>query len=183
MSRRRGRKKEGAEKRDHRALSAEEVWTRTALGLAMGVGGGVAFGHAWATKYAISWWVGVLSIVAGILLVLSGVSAARRGREEEREEAVPLRHLDPREPVVPLLGALLVYRYRMLTQEQLSRALEEQLRDDRRKRRLGEILLELEMVTEEQLAEVLEQQRLYLGQMGGLAPEPDGVGAGGAGSG
>ena len=144
----------------------------------------MAFGHAWVARHAIWWWVGVLSVLAGVLLVLSAVSATRRGREQAREkEVVPLRHLDEREPVVPLLGALLVYRYRMLTQEQLSRALEEQLRDDRQKRRLGEILLEMEMVTEEQLEEVLEQQRLYLGQMGGLAPEPEGVGAGGAGSG
>ncbi len=181
MSRREG---EDAEKEGHRALSAEEIWVRTALGLLMGVGGGVAFGHAWAARYAISWWVGVLSVLAGVLLVLSAVRATRRDQEEARkEEAVPLRYPDAREPMVPLLGALLVYRYRILTQEQLSRALEEQLRDSTQKRRLGEILLKLGMVTEEQLEEVLEQQRLYLGRTGGMAPEPEGVGAGAAGSG
>jgi len=186
MGRGNRRKRKGAEKGDregqHRELSALSVWGRTALGLAMGVGGGVAFGHAWVAKYAISWWVGVLSVLGGVLLVLSAVSATRRDQERAKaERPVPLRYLDEREPVVPLLGALLVYKYRMLTQEQLSRALEEQFRSSVEKRRLGEILVEMGMVTEEQLGQVLEHQRLYLGQAGRL--EPEGVGAGGAGSG
>lgn len=186
MSRQSRRKRKGVEEGvragQHRELSAQSAWGRTALGLVMGVGGGVAFGHAWVARYAISWWVGVLSVLAGVLLVLSAVSATRRSGEQARdEEAVPLRYLEQREPVVPLLGALLVYKYRMLTQEQLSRALEEQFRSSVEKRRLGEILLEMEMVTEEQLETVLEHQRLYLGQAGRM--EPEGVGAGGAGSG
>jgi len=183
MSRRKRKGVEtGGREEQHKELSAQSAWGRTAFGLAMGVGGGVAFGHAWVARYAISWWVGALSVLAGVLLVLSAVSATRRSGEQARvEKAVPLRYLEQREPVVPLLGALLVYKYRMLTQEQLSRALEEQFRSSAEKRRLGEILLEMEMVTEEQLETVLEHQRLYLGQA--VRMEPEGVGAGGAGSG
>jgi hypothetical protein len=180
MSHRGRRKRKGADEGRQEGLSASAAWGRTALGLVMGVGGGVAFGHAWAARYAISWWVGVLSVLAGVLLVLSAVSATRRSGEQARDEqAVPLRYLEQREPVVPLLGALLVYKYRMLTQEQLSRALEEQFREGERKRRLGEILLEMGMVTVEQLEEVLEHQRFYLG----LTREMQAVGAGAGGAG
>jgi len=185
MGRGNRRKRKGTEKGDregqHRELSALSVWGRTGLGMAMGVGGGAAFGHAWVAESPISWWVGVLSVLAGVLLVLSAVSATRRSEQQERRgKPYQLAYPDEREPVVPLLGALLVYKYRVLTQEQLSRALEEQFRNSTQKRRLGEILLEMGMVTEEQLEEVLEHQRLYLGRAG--RTEPEGVGAGGAGS-
>ncbi|UCC69524.1 MAG: hypothetical protein JSV79_06360, partial [Armatimonadota bacterium] len=137
------------------------IWTRTAVGLVLAVGGGLAFGHALGEGQALLWWVGGLIELAGVMLVLSAIYKTRaKPREAGEEYALGLR--DEGEPVVPLLGALLVYKCRVLTQEQLSRALEEQLGDDRRKRRLGEILLEMGMVTESQLAEALEQQRLYV---------------------
>jgi len=165
----RGRRTSGSmarEEEEHKErLSARAVWGRTGLGLVMGVGGGTAFGHAWAKSYALSWWIGSLSVLAGVLLVLSTVRASSRAAREAQEEGLGVRPgqlWGEREPLVPLLGALLVYKYQALTQEQLARALEEQLREDRRSRRLGEILLEMQMVTESQLAEALDHQRLYV---------------------
>jgi len=164
--RKRGDRRRGREERAE-GISRRAIWARTVAGLAMAAGGGISFGQAWAKAYGLSWWLGALFLLGGVLLVLSTIHAsAQTGKKQV--EAVPLRELrellDEREPLVPLLGALLVYKYRVLSQEQLNRALERQLSDHRRKRRLGEILLEMEVVTESQLKKALSHQGVYVRQ-------------------
>ena len=61
--------------------------------------------------------------------------------------------------LVPLLGALLVYRYQVLSEEQLQRALEQQRREGPDRRLLGEILLDMGLVTAPQLQTALEYQQ------------------------
>jgi hypothetical protein len=61
--------------------------------------------------------------------------------------------------LVPLLGALLVYRYQALTEEQLQRALEQQRSEGPNRRLLGEILLDMSLVTERQLETALAYQQ------------------------
>ena len=68
-----------------------------------------------------------------------------------------------REPVVPLLGAVLLYKYQRITQRQLNEALEQQRKETGpNRRRLGEILLATGAITRRQLEEALEHQRVFV---------------------
>jgi len=134
------------------------VWGRILVGLTLATVGGVAFGHAWTSQGTPMWWVGAITLLTGLLLVLSGIYVRSRPRGAVPEVGVRGEPTDTGEPVVPLLGAILVYQFRWVTQQQLNKALEQQRSEGRDKRRIGEILLELEMITEAQLQEALARQ-------------------------
>ena len=138
------------------------VWGRVAAGLTLAALGGVVFGHAWTRDYAPLWWVGAMTVLAGALLVLSGLYARSRPSDLKPRTAVRGDAFHEQEPLVPLLGALLVYKYQWVTQEQLSQALAQQHAEKEKKRRLGEILVALGAVTEPQLEEALAHQRSVL---------------------
>jgi hypothetical protein len=134
------------------------VWGRVVVGLTLAATAGIAFGHAWTNQYAPLWVVGAISLLTGVLLVLSGLYARSRPVEAPPAELVAPPVGEKRhEPVVPLLGALLVYKYRIITQQQLSNALEQQHKQ--RGRLLGEILLQNGWVTEQQLQTALAYQQ------------------------
>jgi hypothetical protein len=65
---------------------------------------------------------------------------------------------EAKEPSMPLLGALLVYKYQLITHRQLREALEEQRKTVPR-RRLGEILVLKGLITVRELEEVLSFQQ------------------------
>ena len=56
-----------------------------------------------------------------------------------------------------LLGELLVYRYRLITSQQRTQALEQQ-RESNRGRYLGEILMDMGLISQSDLHEVLNYQ-------------------------
>ncbi len=134
------------------------VWGRVAVGLMLATVGGVAFGYAWTAEETPLWWVGAISLLTGALLVLSGFYArsypsgldATTPTEESKEEV---------ERLVPLLGALLLYKYRWITQQQLNQALNKQKEEGEGKRRLGEILVDMGALTTQQLEEALQYQK------------------------
>lgn len=130
------------------------VWGRVVVGLGLAGVSGVAFGHAWSRDETSFWWVGGISLLTGILLVLSACYARSEAVALPKEVVAQAQHYGP-EPLVPLLGALLVYKYQAITQEQLAKALAEQRRS---RRLLGEILLSMGVVNPAQLAEALEYQ-------------------------
>lgn len=134
------------------------VWARVVVGLGLAAIGGVAFGHAWTNDRGPMWWVSGITLLSGILLLLSGLYA--RSHPPGVKADVVFRDEPPeqQEAVVPLLGALLVYKYHLITQEQLNEALEEQRGSSRR---IGEILLEKGLITESELKRALEYQRSY----------------------
>ncbi|MBN1459101.1 MAG: hypothetical protein JXA57_06165 [Armatimonadetes bacterium] len=134
------------------------VWGLIVVGLALATVGGVAFGHAWTNEGTPMWWVGAITLLTGLLLVLSGLYMRSHPRGVAPEVGVRGEPTDTGEPVVPLLGAILVYQFRWVTQQQLNRALEQQRSEGRDKRRIGEILLDLEMITQAQLQEALDRQ-------------------------
>ena len=98
---------------------------------------------------------GAATAVAGALLSFSGVQALYRNILELRA-ARPFG----REPAIPKLGALLVYRYDALTEEQLELALKKQREDPEEERRLGEILIDMGLISEAQLQEALAHQAM-----------------------
>ncbi len=142
-------------------VGAIVVWGRVLVGLALATVGGVAFGHAWTHESAPLWWVGAITLLVGILLVLSGWYARAHPRGITPEVALREETAEGREPLVPLLGAVLLYKYQRITQQQLNEALGKQ-RKEKHKRRVGEILLAMKAVTRSQLQEALEYQQSFL---------------------
>ena len=80
-------------------------------------------------------------------------------RTRQQEAIVPDSIPARAEPFVPMLGALLVYKYQALTEEQLEHALEQQRKEGKNRRRLGEILLDMGLVSSAELRKALEYQR------------------------
>ncbi len=139
------------------------IWGRVLLGLILAMVGGTAFGHAWTREYAPFWWVGAITLLTGILLVLSGLYARTRPPGTTPEVLMREELAEGREPVVPLLGAVLLYKYQRITQRQLNEALEQQRKETgENRRRLGEILLAMGAITRRQLDEALEHQRVFV---------------------
>ncbi len=135
---------------------------RIAVGLGLTVVAGLVLGRAWTAHYIVWWCAGGISLALGLLLVVSGIYAIyprrRRSKAVETEmEDAPAEH----DPTMPMLGALLVYKYQVVTEGQLQRALDQQRRD-RRKPRLGDVLVEMELVTKRQLDKALEDQQQHL---------------------
>jgi len=148
----------GAEGRQPSALWVAVVWFRVVSGLCLATVGGVAFGHAW-TNESLPWWgVGGITLLVGLLLVLSGLYARSRPPGVTPEVVVPEGTREDQEPLVPLLGALLVYKYQLITHKQLREALEEQRKTVPR-RRLGEILVLKGLITLRELEEALAFQQ------------------------
>lgn len=139
------------------------VWGRVLIGFGLCLTGGVALGHALTTDHPSWWWTGGITLLTGALLVLSAVCA--RGRPAP-PPVVSDGTIDGSDLLVPLLGALLIYKYQWVTHEQSSWALKEQRRS-RGARRLGRILVEAGFITASQLNEALLLQHFRVGQEGG----------------
>jgi len=125
------------------AVLENVAWGRVATGFGLAIAAGADFGCAWAGGQTLLWWLGAAALVAGSVLMILGVYASRR-------------------PADMLLGALLVYKYQAVTEEQLEQALAEQGHQRGKKRRLGQILVDLGYLTQSQLSEALAYQRSYL---------------------
>jgi hypothetical protein len=134
------------------------VWARVVIGLMLGTAGGIAFGHAWTSESGPWWWVGAISLLTGILLLLSGLYARSRPPGVTPEFVAQEQAPAAQEPLVPLLGALLVYKYQRISHGTLEKALERQ-RTEANRRRLGEILVSMEAVTRSDVEEALTYQR------------------------
>jgi hypothetical protein len=143
---------------DRDVVWAIVVWGRVVLGLILGAIGGVAFGHAWTNESAPMWWVGATSLLAGILVLLSGLYARSRPPGTVPDLVPREEPTDEKEPVVPLLGAVLLYKYQRISHRQLDEALAQQ-RKEGRKRRLGEILVKMDFLSPSHLEQALEYQR------------------------
>ena len=117
------------------------------LGLIIAMLSGTVFGYAWLANNAAWWWVGCLSMLSGVLMLLSGLHL--RSSSSGVESAAGSHEGKP------LLGELLTLRYGLITEADLQRAL---ARQRKTRQRLGMILVEMGALTFQQLAEVLEEQ-------------------------
>ncbi len=135
------------------------VWGRIVVGLLLATVGGVAFGYAWTAEDTPLWWVGAISLLTGALLVLSGLYARSYPSGLDESSAAPEESAEEVERLVPLLGALLLYKYHWITQQQLNQALRQQREEGEGKRLLGEILVSMGALTAQQLEEALKYQQ------------------------
>jgi len=96
----------------------------------------------------LQWVTALLAASLGVLSMLAGATAPRLPRVE------PGTHTQWNPDAAPRLGDMLL-GYGLLTQADLDRALACQ---EGTKKRLGQVLVELDLVTHAQLAQVLEEQ-------------------------
>ena len=113
---------------------------------------------AWALmpldKSSPAWWSGAsFFALSGLCFSL----LARRPQSKRRADAAaaPARHADLAGPrssdpdvLVPMLGALLAFRFRVINEWQLEKALAVQRKQRKHKQSLGRILLEMGLVTQ-----------------------------------
>ena len=134
------------------------TWVRVVVGLALAGEGGVLFADArtyWAGHGA---WMGMGAMALGALVGFSGLCAMyrqARGPSAPDQEGFPIAP----EVTVPMLGALLVYKYGSVTEEQLAEALERQSNKPLPRPRLGSILLDMGVLSVAQIEEALAYQR------------------------
>jgi len=137
------------------------TWAQLVIGLALVGEGGALYAHAWAQGVGPAAWAGILAALIGAIMSLSGTYVLYR-RTRPREAPL-LRDIPARpEPTVPMLGALLVFKYHALSEEQLEEALAQQRREGPDRRRLGEILLDMGFVSMADLQKALEYQHSLL---------------------
>jgi MFS family permease len=115
-------------------------WDRLGLGLALAALSGAVFGYAWTASRAGWRWVGALTLLCGVLFILSGVYARSR---------------PPGTRVLPL-GDLLIEKG-WITENQLADAL---ARHHHMGGRFGQVLVEMKLITPSQLARALQDQQL-----------------------
>jgi hypothetical protein len=147
------------------SLSALLVKAQMAVGVALGAVAGPVFAHAVVTQQIASWWVGGICVFTGVVLTVAGLTSSKRRAQRLLVSARPTQEnqsedaAEPTGPGVPMLGALLVYKYQVITEGQLERVLKEQQRRKKPRPRLGQLLLEMGLVTRSQLYRALEYQR------------------------
>jgi hypothetical protein len=147
------------------------TWLRLVVGLALVAEGGVLYAHARAHSGGPSWLVGMLAIVVGAALSLPGVYALyARGQSASAAgggEVSPVQ-----EQPIPMVGTLLVYKYGLITEDQLEKALERQRAQGEGKQLLGGILLDMGLVSMAELQTALAYQRsLRHGEVQASGPE------------
>jgi hypothetical protein len=154
------------------AVTSALIMGQVVVGALLAVVAGPLFAHASTTDDAPAWWIGGTCLVTGILLVMGGLASRKKriqrllSSPEPSAGSLPA----PRDPTMPMLGALLVYKYRLITEGQLQRALEMQRKEKPNPRLLGDVLLEMGLITEAQLRKALDYQRSYSRGPGQPAP-------------
>ena len=139
------------------------AWSRLVLGLAFVGEGGVLYADARTHWAGHGSWVGAVAALAGALVGLSGICgihAHLRSPKPNTSEDLPV---EP-EPSLPLLGAILIYKFRFISEDQLAAALEVQRKGGPPRRLLGGILLDMGALSMAELQQALSYQRSLSGQ-------------------
>jgi len=129
-------------------------WTRIYLGVGMAALSGVVAWDVWDQSYDLSWRAGS-TCLAAVLFLCSGLYLWELHRKDDAA-AHPVLELPEDRP--PLLGELLVFKYRLVSVEMLERALAKQRRT---KKLLGETLLGMGAISPADLEMVLKDQCTY----------------------
>ncbi len=118
-------------------------------------------------KRSPAWWIGAsFFALSGLCFSLLGrrAQSARRPRAAAPpagQADLSERPSDDPDVLVPMLGVLLAFRYRVINEWQLEKALDIQRKQRKYKQSLGRILLEMGLVTQSQLQRALDYQKEY----------------------
>jgi len=130
-------------------------WGRFGLGVALAAAAAnVLFDPGTAGERA-SWWVAVLALGTSLVLVVSAISHLTYPERKEGLSPAMRQTQEPVERPAPRLGELLVDHCKLITEEELERALARQREVGGR---LGEVLAEMNLVSEGELERVLKVQ-------------------------
>lgn len=146
------------------------IWVLVVVGLALIGEGGMLYAHSRVEGGGVSWLVGVAAIALGAALMLPALQwlCAFLQSSQTADDGLP----PAQEQAIPMLGALLVFKYGAITEEQLEQALEKQRAEGEGRRLLGGILLDMGLVSMAELQTALAYQRSLKRtpqQAGGLA--------------
>jgi hypothetical protein len=144
------------------AVTAAIVKAQVLVGVALAAIAGPVFAHAMTAKSVMLWVIGGICLMTGVVLAVAGLTSSKRRMQALlRPESRAPQSGEERDPSMPMLGALLVYKYKVISEAQLERALELQRREKRKGRNvlLGELLLEMGLAKEGQLRAALDYQR------------------------
>ena len=144
-----------------RGVSGWIGWFLLVFGVCIAAVSGIVLTRAWFAKDVINGWVGALLLLGGTLVAVSGGMRTRvHSRPVAADEGPPERSDGPyTADVLPRLGELLIYKYHLITEKDLQRALAKQR--EFAGRPLGEILVGMGRITWRDLAKALEDQLSY----------------------
>ena len=139
-------------------------WLLLSLGLVIAVLAAIVLARAWGTKDAISGWMGMLLVAGGLGVAISGavrtrLRAARALSSSPHGDAPSHPEAGAEVGALPRLGEILIYKYHLITERDLERALERQ--KEGIPRPLGEVLVEMGKITWRDLAQGLQDQLGY----------------------
>ncbi len=151
---------EGSASEKH-SISGWIGWFLLVFGVCVAALSGIVLTRAWFTRDVVNGWVGVLLLLGGTLVAVSGGMRTRvHSRPVAADEGPPERSDGPyTADVLPRLGEVLIYKYHLITEKDLQRALAKQ--KEFAGRPLGEILVEMGHITWRDLAKALEDQFSY----------------------
>ena len=132
-------------------------WLLSIFGLATGIMAGGTATRALPAKDWIGVTIGGLLALCGFLGVIAGMQRVRTG-PRAAHRYVPPRSLND-DDVLPRLGEILVYKYHLITEKDLQKALSIQKASSGQP--LGEILVDMSRITWRDLAKALEDQLSY----------------------
>ena len=140
---------------------AQTGWVLLGLGLVIVVTAMAVLARAWGAHDSVSGWAAALLIVGGIGVAAPGAARFRRANVASRPSGPVLA--SPNQPgtasrtdTLPRLGEILVYKYHVITERDLERALERQRQGVPLP--LGEVLIEMGKITWRDLALALQDQ-------------------------
>ncbi len=133
-------------------------WSLAFFGLAVGMLCGSTVTRAFPAKDWIGVIIGGLLACCGLLSLVAGMQRVRKASLVAESEAAAVRNGDP-EHVLPRLGEILVYKYHLITEKDVQKALLRQRASMNRP--LGEILVEMGRITWRDLMRALEDQLSY----------------------
>lgn len=152
---------EGVAARKFRPATGWVGWALLIFGVFVAAVAGIVLTRAWMSKDTINGWIGGLVLLGGALVAISGGMRIKPAEDEVPEDLeMPHRGVVPKTPgALPRLGELLVYKYHLITEKDLQRALERQ--KEFAGRPVGEILVQMGRISWRDLARALEDQLSY----------------------
>lgn len=136
-------------------------WALLVFGVFVAAVSGIILTRAWMTKDPVNGWIGGLLLLGGALVAISGGMRIKPATEELPEDAALSRpSVIPKSPgALPRLGELLVYKYHLISEKDLQRALARQR--EFAGKPIGEILVQMGRISWRDLARALEDQLSY----------------------
>jgi len=147
--------------RVRRLATGSVGWFLLVFGVCVAAVAGIVLTRAWFAKDITNGWVGALLLLGGALVAISGGLRTGRGSPADFELLEPRSNsVIPKVPdALPRLGELLVYKYHLISERDLQRALAKQ--KEFAGRPVGEILVQMGRITWRDLARTLEDQLSY----------------------